>query len=108
MIQNLIYQYRIVRTFQLLVNGLEGQYLPEDMDASFFDYLTADGKIDMRPLLANFRNSIARAGYRILEVPEIPQEFVRQYLLFAYLNAFVRQIRGFMYVEVRTGRDRWF
>jgi len=60
----------------------------------------------MPELLANFRDFIARAGYRILEVPETPQEFVGQYLLFAYLDQFVRQVRGFMYVEVRTGRGQ--
>jgi hypothetical protein len=105
-IQNPIYQYRIMRTFQPLFNGLEGEYLPEDTDAGFLDYLTADGNIDMRKLLDNFRDFIARAGYRILEVPETPQEFVGQYLLFAYLDQFVRQVRGFMYVEVRTGRGQ--
>jgi hypothetical protein len=105
-IQNPIYQYRIVRTFQPLFNGLEDEYLPEDTDAGFLDYLTPDGKINMRELLANFRDFIARAGYRILEVPETPQEFVGQYLLFAYLDIFVRQVHGFMYVEVRTGRGQ--
>jgi len=105
-IQNPIYQYRIMRTFQPLFNGLEDEYLPEDTDAGFLDYLTTDGKIDMRKLLENFRDFIARAGYRILEVPETPQEFVGQYLLFAYLDQFVRHVRGFMYVEVRTGRGQ--
>lgn len=105
-IQNPIYQYRIVRAFQPLFNGLEMQYLPEDTDAGFLDYMTSDGKIDMRLLLSNFRDFIARAGYRILEVPETPKEFVGQYLLFAYLDSFVQQIRGFMYLEVRTGRGQ--
>jgi hypothetical protein len=105
-IANPIYQYNIVQTFQPLFNGLEDEYLPEDTDAGFLDYLTPDGKINMRELLANFRDFIVRAGYRILEVPETPQEFVGQYLLFAYLDIFVRQVRGFMYVEVRTGRGQ--
>lgn len=52
------------------------------------------------------RDFIARAGYRILQVPETPQEFVGQYLLFGYLDSFVRQVRGFMYLEVRSGRGR--
>jgi len=86
--------------------SLEREYLPEDTDAGFFDYLTDDGRINMRSLIANFRDFIARAGYRILEVPETPQEFVGQYLLFAYLDQFVRQLRGFMYLEVNTGRGR--
>lgn len=103
-IANPIYQYRIVRTFQPLFNGVEQCYLPDD--AGFVDYLTPDRKIDMRSLIANFRDFIARAGYRILEVPETPYEFVGQYLLFAYLDQFVRQLRGFMYLEVQTGRGR--
>jgi hypothetical protein len=103
-IGNPIYQYCIMQTFQPLFNGLERQYLPEDSDAS--DYLNSVGKINMRQLLANFQDFIARAGYRILQVPETPQEFVGQYLLFAYLDSFVRQIHGFMYTEVPSGRGR--
>ena len=114
-IANPIYQYCIVQAFQPLFNSLEREYLPEDTDAGFFDYLIDDGRINMRSLIANFRDFIARAGYRILEVPETPQvreaiprigEFVGQYLLFAYLDQFVRQLRGFMYLEVNTGRGR--
>ncbi|MBI1925399.1 hypothetical protein HYR99_14250, partial [Candidatus Poribacteria bacterium] len=105
-ISNPIYQYNIVQTFQPLSNGLEDKYLPEESVVEFSDYLTPEGKIDCHALLVNFRDFIKRAGYRILEVPDTPQEFVGQYLLFAYLDAFVRQIRGFMYVEVRTGRGR--
>lgn len=105
-IANPIYQYRIVRAFQPLINGLERQYLPEDTRAGFFDYLTPDGKINMRELMKNFRSFIARVGYRILEVPETPQEFVGQSLLFGYLDTFVRLVGGMMYLEVRTGRGR--
>jgi len=105
-IANPIYQYHIVQAFQPLFNSLEREYLPEDTDAGFFDYLTDDGGINMPSLIANFRDFIARAGYRILEVLETPQEFVGQYLLFAYLDQFVRQVRGFMYLEVNTGRGR--
>jgi len=105
-VMNPIYQYRILRTFQPLFNGLEDDYLPEETDAGFLDYLSSDGKINMRLLLDNFRDFIARAGYRILQVPETPQEFIGQYLLFGYLDSFVRQARGFMYLEVRTGRGR--
>ena len=103
-IMNPIYQYRIMRTFQPLFNGLEDDYFPDEND--FVDYLTPDKKINMRQLLANFHDFIARAGYRILQVPDTPQEFVGQYLLFGYLDAFVRQIQGFMYLEVRSGRGR--
>jgi hypothetical protein len=116
-IANPIYQYCIMQAFQPLFNGLEREYLPEDTDAGFLDYLSGDGNINMRSLLKNFRDFIARAFplikggkggclYRILEVPETPSEFVGQDLLFAYLDTFVRIVRGFMYLEVRTGRGR--
>ena len=105
-ITNPIYQYCIMQAFQPLFNGLEREYLPEDTDAGFLDYLSPDGNIEMRSLLQNFRDFIARAGYRILEVPETPSEFVGQDLLFAYLDTFVRIVRGFMYLEVQTGRGR--
>jgi len=105
-IANPIYHYCIVQTFQPLFNGLERDYLPEDTMAGFLDYVTPDGQLKMRPLLSNFRDFIARVGYRILEVPQTPQEFVGQDLLFAYLDQFVRLVRGFMYLEVRTGRGR--
>ena len=60
----------------------------------------------MDALLDNFRDFIARAGFRILQVPETPQEYVGQHLLFAYLQQFVQIIGGMMYLEVQTGRGR--
>jgi len=56
--------------------------------------------------LDNFRDFIARAGFRILQMPNTPQEFVGQYLLFTYLDQFVRLVGGNMYLEVQTGRGR--
>ena len=105
-IVNPIYQYRIMRAFQPVINGLERDYFPEDAETDFLDYLTSDGQIHLQPLLDNFQNFIARVGYRILQVPETPKEFVGQYLLFAYLEQFVRLVKGRMYLEVRTGRGR--
>ena len=103
---NPIYQYRIMKAFQPLINGLECEYFPEDAETDFLDYLTSDGHICLQPLLDNFQSFIARAGYRILQVPETPKEFVGQYLLFAYLDQFVRLVHGRMYLEVQTGRGR--
>ena len=105
-IANPIYHYCIMQTFLPTINGLEQQYLPEEADTDLVDYLIADDQINIRLLLANFNDFIARAGYRILQVPNTPQEFIGQYLLFGYLDTFVRQIHGFMYLEVRTGRGR--
>ncbi len=105
-IVNPIYQYRILRTFKPVVNGLEREYLPEDTRAGFQDYLTLDGQIQMTALLDNFRDFIARAGFRILQVPDTPQEYVGQHLLFAYLSEFVKIVGGTMYLEVQTGRGR--
>ena len=105
-IANPIYLYRILQELQPLINGLEEQYYPQDTGNGYHDYLTADGTIAMGRLLDNFRDFIARAGFRILQVPDTPREYVGQYLLFAYLDQFVRQVRGAMHLEVQTGRGR--
>ncbi len=101
---NPIYHYCILQTFRPIVNGLEKDYFPEDTD--FPDYLTPTGQINIEMLLDNFRDFIARVGFRILQVPETPKEYVGQDLLYAYLDQFVSLIRGTMYLEVQTGRGR--
>ncbi len=103
-IVNPIYQYCILQAFKPEINGLEQDYLPEDTD--FLDYLTPAGQINMELLLDNFQSFIARVGYRILQVPETPKEFVGQDLLYAYLDQFVSLIRGAMFLETQTGRGR--
>ena len=103
---NPIYHYCIMDAFKPIVNGLEQEYLPEDNREGFEDYLTSDGQIQMAALLDNFRDFIARAGFRILQVPDTPQEYVGQHLLFAYLEQFVQIVGGAMYLEVQTGRGR--
>lgn len=103
-IVNPIYQYCILQAFKPEMNGLEQDYLPEDTD--FLDYLTPIGEINMELLLDNFQNFIARVGYRILQVPETPKEFVGQDLLYAYLDQFVSLIHGAMFLEAQTGRGR--
>ena len=105
-ILNPIYQYRIMRAFKQPVNGLERDYFPEDTRAGFKDYLTRTGELAIQPLLDNFRDFIARAGFRILQIPETPQEFVGQCLLFTYLDQFIRLVDAHIYLEVQTGRGR--
>ena len=96
-IANPIYLYCILQTFKPIVNGLERDYFPEDPDG--FQYLTDTEQIQMERLMDNFRDFIARAGFRILQVPETPQEFIGQHLLFAYLDQFVTSLNGTMYME---------
>ena len=103
-IVNPIYQYCILQAFKPEINGLESEYFPEGAD--FADYLTPMGQINIKRLLDNFRAFIVRAGFRILQVPETPKEYVGQDLLYAYLDQFVSLIRGVMYLEVQTGRGR--
>ena len=105
-ILNPIYLYCILQTFKPLINGLEHQYLPEDTDAGFSDYLTPAGDIDIVLLLDNFRDFIGRAGFQILQVPDTPRESVGRHLLLAYLDQFVRLVGGVMHLEVQTGRGR--
>ena len=103
-ILNPIYHYCVLQAFKPEINGLEQNYFPEDTD--FPDYLTPAGQINMERLLDNFRDFIARVGFRILQVPETPKEYVGQDLLYAYLEQFVSLIGGVMYLEVQTGRGR--
>ncbi len=103
---NPIYHYFIMDAFKPIVNGLEQEYLPEDNRAGFEDYLTPDGHVQMTALLDNFHDFIARVGFKILQVPDTPQEYVGQHLLFAYLEQFVQIVGGTMYLEVQTGRGR--
>ena len=105
-ILNPIYLYRIMRTFKPTVNGLEEQYLPKGPNENFLNYITPTGRIDMGLLLDNFRDFIARAGFKILQVPDTPQESVGRHLLLAYLDQFVKDIGGFRHIEVQTGRGR--
>ena len=105
-IVNPIYLYRIMRTFKPAINGLEDDYFSEDADTCFLDYLTSSGQLDIALLLDNFRDFIARVGFRILQVTDTPQEYVGQHLLYAYLEQFVRSVGGNIYLEVQTGRGR--
>ena len=105
-IVNPIYLYCILQAFKPVVNGLEDAYLQEEAREGFLDYLTPTGQIDMESLLDNFRDFIIRAGFRILQVPDTPQESVGRHLLLAYLDQFIKLIGGFMHIEVPTGRGR--
>ncbi len=105
-IVNPIYQHRILQAFKPLINGLEGEYFSEENGDDFIDYLTPDGVIEMESLLDNFQAFIARSGFRILQVPDTPQEYVGQYLLYAYLDHFVSIAGANMFLEVQTGRGR--
>jgi len=105
-IRNPIYLHRVLQGFQPFINGLEDQYFAEDGPMDFTEYVSETGQLQMQTLIENFKDFIARAGYRILQVPDTPQEFVGQYLLFAYLDEFVNMVRAMMYLEVPTGRGR--
>ena len=105
-IVNPIYRYRVMQAFQPAVNGLERDYFPEDACPKGSDYLTPTGELDMEALLNNFRDFIARVGFRILQVPGLPRESVGQHLLASYLDAFVQMVGGDMYLELPTGRGR--
>ena len=60
----------------------------------------------MERLLDNFRDFIARAGFKILQVPDTPQESVGRHLLLTYLDLFARSVGGTLSFETETGRGR--
>ena len=105
-IVNPIYQHRILQIFKPTFNGLEDLYFSEENGDDFIDYLTSDSTIALEALLDNFQAFIARAGFRILQVPDTPQEYVGQHLLYAYLDHFVHVVGANMFLEVQTGRGR--
>ena len=105
-IANPIYLYAILQTFKPTVNGLEREYFHKNNITGFQAYLTTTGQIDMEWLLDNFRDFIARAGFKILQVPDTPQESVGRHLLLTYLDLFARSVGGVMSFEVETGRGR--
>lgn len=105
-IVNPIYQHRILQIFKPTFNGLENIYFPEETGEHFIDYLTPTGQLEMEGLLNNFQAFIERAGFRILQVPDTPQEYVGQHLLYAYLDHFVHVVGADMFLEVQTGRGR--
>ena len=105
-ILNPIYLHCIIQAFRPLINGLEDQYFPKEGPIDFTGYIASTGRIQMHTLINNFKDFIARAGLRILQVPDTPKEFIGQYLLFAYLDEFVKIVHATMRLEVPTGRGR--
>ena len=105
-IVNPIYLYCIIQAFKPAVNGLELDYFAEDNIAGFRAYLHESGQVDLEGVLDNFRDFIARAGFKILQVTDTPQEYIGQHLLLTYLEPFVHVIGAGMYIEVQTGRGK--
>lgn len=105
-IVNPIYLYCVIQAFKPAVNGLELDYFAEDNIDGFRAYLNASGQVDLEGVLDNFRDFIARAGYRILQVSNTPQEYIGQHLLLTYLEPLVHIIGAGMYIEVQTGRGK--
>ena len=105
-ILNPIYLHHIMQAFTPAVNGLERDYFAEENINGFLNYLTPTGQIALEPLLDNFRDFITRVGFRILQVPETPQEYVGRHLLLTYLDSFVKTVGGIMSFEVPTGRGK--
>ena len=103
---NPIYLHCIIEAFTPTVNGLERDYFAEDNSNGFRSYLTAGGQLEIDRLLDNFRDFIRRVGFKILQVPETPQEYVGRHLLLTYLDSFVKAVGGVMSFEVGTGAGK--
>ena len=105
-IVNPIYLHCIIEAFTPAVNGLERNYFAEDNIRGFRDYITPTGQLEIAPLLDNFRDFITRVGFKILQVPETPREYVGRHLLLTYLDSFVKAVGGVMSFEVPTGAGK--
>lgn len=105
-IVNPIYLHHIMQAFTPTVNGLERDYFAENTTGEFQNYLTPEGHLEIARLLDNFRDFITRVGFKILQVPETPQEYVGRHLLLTYLDSFVKAVGGVMSFEVPTGAGK--
>ena len=105
-IVNPIYLHHIMQVFTPTVNGLERDYFAENTTSGFQNYLTPEGHLDIERLLDNFRDFITRVGFKILQVPETPQEYIGRHLLLTYLDSFVKAVGGVMSFEVPTGSGK--
>ena len=105
-IVNPIYLHHIMQAFTPTVNGLERDYFAENTTGEFQNYLTPKGHLEIARLLDNFRDFITRVGFKILQVPETPREYVGRHLLLTYLDSFVKAVGGVMSFEVPTGAGK--
>ena len=105
-IVNPIYLHCIIEAFTPAVNGLERNYFAEDNSQGFRNYLTPTGHLEIGALLDNFQDFITRVGFKILQVPETPREYVGRHLLLTYLDSFVKAVGGVMSFEVPTGAGK--
>lgn len=105
-IVNPIYLHHIMQAFTPTVNGLERDYFAENTTGEFQNYLTSEGYLEIARLLDNFRDFITRVGFKILQVPETPREYVGRHLLLTYLDSFVKAVGGVMSFEVPTGAGK--
>ena len=105
-IVNPIYLYHIMQAFTPTVNGLERDYFAEDTTGEFQNYLTPQGYLEIARLLDNFKDFITRVGFKILQVPETPREYVGRHLLLTYLDSYVKAVGGVMSFEVPTGAGK--
>ena len=105
-IVNPIYLHHIMEAFTPIVNGLEHDYFTEDTIGEFQNYLTPQGHLEIVGLLDNFRDFITRVGFKILQVPETPREYVGRHLLLTYLDSCVKSVGGVMSFEVPTGAGK--
>ncbi len=105
-IVNPIYLHHIMQVFTPTVNGLERDYFAENTTGGFQNYLTPEGHLDIEQLLDNFRDFITRVGFKILQVPETPQEYIGRHLLLTYLDSFVKAVGAVMSFEVPTGSGK--
>ena len=88
-IVNPIYKHRIIQAFKPTITDWRTSISPKRKMNVAWDFLTPTGDIDIEAVLDNFRDFIARVGFRILQVPDTPQEYVGQLLLYAYLEHFI-------------------
>ena len=103
-IANPIYKAVLLAAFRPRQAALQADILINSYDLRPY---AAGGRLQMSALLSQFRQFVERRGREAFKVSATPQEATGQYLLIAYLEAFVRRTgQGTVFTEVPTGDGR--
>lgn len=102
-IANPIYATILSDYFRPLRSGLQAAILVNGYD---FRAHRVNNQLQMDQLLSRFRAFVERRGGEAFKVTPTPLEATGQYLLMAYLEMIVRDLKGDIFTEVDTGSGR--
>lgn len=98
-----LYSKALIDAFRPKVNG-EMQYFVS-IHETFQGYVTAQAGINVKAILAQYRDYVRRRGFRAFQADNF-REAAGHYSLDAFINFFVERLGGHTFTEVPSGRGR--